>query len=192
MIEELNEMFFDGFSVLTPHNINIKMQLAISCVMCDIPATRKLCGFSAITPILAVTNVTRTLVLMIVILVYWIEARTVLEHREQCRKINLEITKKKMSDAECKFGVRFSALLKLSYFDPIRYIVINFMHNLLLGTGKHMFCVWVELSLLSNSTLYILDMLIGIFSVPSNIGRLPIHICIKYNYFKFKAPQWYV
>ena len=45
LIEELKEMFTEGFSVLTPYNTTIQMRLAISCITCDIPATRKVCGF---------------------------------------------------------------------------------------------------------------------------------------------------
>ncbi len=46
---------------------------------------------------------------------------------------------------ESKYGVRYSIL---PYFDPIKFTVIDPMHNLFLGTGKHVFKVWVELEYL--------------------------------------------
>ena len=33
-------------------------------------------------------------------------------------------------------GVRYSALLRLPYLDPVRFHVVDPMHNLLLGTSK--------------------------------------------------------
>jgi len=62
------------------------------------------------------------------------------------------------------------------------------MHYLLLGTAKHMFCLWIELGLISNNDLKQFDLLISKFSVPSNIGRIPLQI--KSNYLSFKAAQW--
>ena len=35
-------------------------------------------------------------------------------------------------------GCRYSALLELQYFDLVRMLVINPMHNMMLGTGKRM------------------------------------------------------
>lgn len=46
--------------------------------------------------------------------------------------------------AESKAGLRYSILLSLPYFNPVRFTVIDPMHNLYLGTGKHAFEVWME------------------------------------------------
>ena len=62
------------------------------------------------------------------------------------------------------------------------------MHNLYLGTGKHMFSIWVKRGILSNQDLKKINDLISKFVVPSNIGRLPVGM--KSNYAKFKAEQW--
>ena len=87
--------------------------------------------------------------------------------------------------AKSQYGVRFCALLRLGYYDPIKFVAVDLMHNLLLGTAKHMFCTWIDLGLLSNSNLEKLDLLISDFVVPNNIGRLPTQI--KSNYLSFKA-----
>ena len=50
-------------------------------------------------------------------------------------------TKTKRNQKESEFDCRYSALLKLPYFDPIRMLIIDPMHNLFLGSGKHMFNV---------------------------------------------------
>lgn len=192
MIEELNEMFSNGFSVLTPYNFTIKMRLAIGCVTCDIPATRKVCGFLSHNANLGCNKCYKQFSAndcdpSLFNRDSW-RIRTAAEHRADCRKISLEVTKTKMRAAESQYGVRFCALLKLPYYDPIRFVAIDLMHNLLLGTAKHMFCTWVEVGLLTDSNLRKIDLLINKFSVPSNVGRLPVHI--KSNYLSFKASQW--
>ncbi len=45
-----------------------------------------------------------------------------------------ENTKTSIQQMESKYGVRYSIL---PYFDPIKFTVIDPMHNLFLGTGKH-------------------------------------------------------
>ena len=62
------------------------------------------------------------------------------------------------------------------------------MHNLFLGTAKHMFNVWIQLGLISKQQLLAIDGLSSSFCVPKNIGRLPLHI--SSNYSSFKAAQW--
>ena len=48
-------------------------------------------------------------------------------------------------------------LLALPYFHPIRFVAIDTMHNLLLGTGKHSFEVWIETELLTTQALVKLE-----------------------------------
>lgn len=38
---------------------------------------------------------------------------------------------------ESKAGHRNTVLLRLPYFNPSRMLVIDVMHNIVLGTGKH-------------------------------------------------------
>ena len=189
LVNELNEYYTEGFLALTPFNTRIRIRLALCCVACDIPATRKVCGFlshnanlgcnkcykdfSTHSPLFDRSN--------------W-KLRTAIEHRQECQKINLEVTKTKLRAAESQYGVRFCALLRLGYYDSIKFVAVDLMHNLLLGTAKHMFCTWIDLGLLSNSNLEKLDLLINDFVVPNNIGRLPTQI--KFNYLSFKAAQW--
>lgn len=42
-------------------------------------------------------------------------------------------------------GLQYSVLLDLPYLDPVSYCVVGPMHNLFLGTGKHMMEVWLKL-----------------------------------------------
>ena len=47
-------------------------------------------------------------------------------------------------EIERKYGVRYSELLRLPYFDIVEYHVVDPMHNLLLGTGKYLMTLWKE------------------------------------------------
>lgn len=54
-------------------------------------------------------------------------------------------TKQDRSKLECETGVRYTELLRLSYYQPIRFVAIDPMHNLFLGTTKHVFkALWTD------------------------------------------------
>lgn len=72
-----------------------------------------------------------------------------LTHREECRLIKECTSKGDKQRLELEFGARYSCLLQLSYFDPVRMTIIDPMHNLVLGTTKHMISVWKTHELLN-------------------------------------------
>ena len=109
-------------------------------------------------------------------------------HRQYCQEILCETTKTGMRKKESEFGVRYSILLSLPYFDPVRYTVVDIMHNLFLGTGKHVFKLWIKLGILDSHKLDEIDDKARKLKVPNSIGRLPINIAS--NYGGFKAAQW--
>ena len=45
LVEELNYSYHTGITVSSPYNTSITIRLALSCIACDVPATRKVCGF---------------------------------------------------------------------------------------------------------------------------------------------------
>lgn len=45
LVIELQEAWQDGFRVLSPEDSPVRIKLDLSCVTCDIPASRKVCGF---------------------------------------------------------------------------------------------------------------------------------------------------
>ena len=53
-----------------------------------------------------------------------------------------------------KNGVRWSELLRLPYFDPIRFVVIDPMHCLFLGIAKWIVKrIWVDENILTQNAL---------------------------------------
>ena len=93
-----------------------------------------------------------------------------------------------MRKKESEFGVRYSVLLSLPYFDPVRYTVVDIMHNIFLGTGKHVFKLWIKSGNLDSHKLDEIDNKANKLKVPNSIGRLPINIAS--NYGGFQAAQW--
>ena len=62
------------------------------------------------------------------------------------------------------------------------------MHNLFLGTGKHVFSVWIETGILTKTNLKNIEQRLKLFNVPNDVGRLPSQISSSYG--SFTANQW--
>ena len=67
------------------------------------------------------------------------KARTNSDHRTHVHEIQEACTVCARNCLESKYGCRYSVLLKLPYFDPTRMLIVDPMHNLFLGSAKHIF-----------------------------------------------------
>ena len=45
LVQELHLYYFNGLTLTSPQNTSVTIRVMLSCVSCDIPASRKLCGF---------------------------------------------------------------------------------------------------------------------------------------------------
>ena len=75
------------------------------------------------------------------------------DHRLQAYNHLNAKTKTEQKHIESNYGIRYSALLELPYWDPIQFSVVDPMHNLFLGTGKHVMQVWINRGILSKNEL---------------------------------------
>ena len=81
-------------------------------------------------------------------------ARSNNAHRAAIEDINNKPNKTQRNQAESKYGCRYSSLLKLEYFDPVRMVVVDPMHNLFLGSAKHLMKVlWSKHDIISEAML---------------------------------------
>lgn len=96
---------------------------------------------------------------------------------EFCGKIAKCSTKAEKEALEKKHGVRVSCLLDLDYFDPVRMTPIDPMHNLFLGTAKHMISDWKTKLILNENDLLKIQEKIGNFFCPSDVCKLPQKKC---------------
>ena len=91
------------------------------------------------------------------------------------------------SEMESSFGLRYSRLLDLPYFDPIRGHAVDPMHNLLLGTAKHTFSVWLKLGILNDDKIQIIDSRKSKVNAPSESGRITQSMT---HYKSMKSSEW--
>ena len=124
------------------------VRLAPVRVMCDLPASRKACGFSSLhgcnkclkefttqsfgdSPDYSGYN-----------RMQW-RIKDVAQLKVKCYEYLKTNTKNKT-----EFN---SKLIELPYFNPIKYTVIDPMHNLFLGTAKHCSQLWIKKEILSQT-----------------------------------------
>ena len=78
-----------------------------------------------------------------------------------------------MLKLEKQFGTRYSELLRLPYFDIVRYHCVDVMHNLLLGTAKNLLSVWLSNSVLTPSSIELIQEKVDKMATPAKLGRIP-------------------
>ena len=84
--------------------------------------------------------------------------RTNEEHRKRVARIDRSANKTEQDHLQSEFGCRYSSLLQLPYFDPIRMLTIDPIHNLFLGTAKYMVRkVWIKHGYLNASKLSVIE-----------------------------------
>lgn len=101
-------------------------------------------------------------------------------------KISSCNTKSAVSAIESGTGYRYTELLRLPYFSPCRMLAIDPMHNLFLGSGKHILKdIWIKRGLISESQF---DLIQNRIICPPDIGRIPNKI--KSAFSSFTADQY--
>ena len=109
----------------------------------------------------------------------------------------VKLAKAKQDKEACEksTGVRYTELLRLSYSKPIRFVAIDPMHNLFLGTAKYVLkTLWIDeefennAKVLSKAQLRTIQTRIDSVKPPSRLGRLPMKISSSFS--GFTAEQW--
>ena len=201
LVEELHG-FWSGQILPVPINgteLYICIRLALSCVACDIPASRKVGGFLGH---IAKRGCNKCLKEVDVMKMpgggqrtdysgfdrqTW-KARTNEQHRQCCKLLSNEKTPSARLQAESNYGVRYSILLALPYFDLVTFTAVDPMHNLFLGTGKHVFKSWIQKGMLNSDQLTQIELVISKFRTPLNVGRIPANI--SNGHCGYTANQW--
>lgn len=91
-------------------------------------------------------------------------------------------------EIEHTFGVCYSSLLQLSYFDAGRMCTIDPMHNLWLGTAKHVIETWKNLSVLDSKTFDSIQWKVDSFVSPPDHGHVPTKIASGFA--GFTVEEW--
>ena len=113
--------------------------------------------------------------------------RNGVSHKRNCEKLKASKSQAEYERISRMYGVHYSALCKLEYFDCVRFHVIDPMHNLFLGTAKYVFKLWAE-NVFSKEQLKELTKKIEELNSATSIGRIPRKI--GSNYGNYTAEEW--
>lgn len=92
-----------------------------------------------------------------------------------------------------KYGIYYSVLIELNYFDVIIFCVIDFMYNLFLGIVKKVFKLWVERDIFSKKKLEKVEFRLEEVNLFIDIGRIFIYIFGNYGvFFVVEGKNWIV
>ena len=97
-------------------------------------------------------------------------------------------TKTARKEAFRRHGFKGSILLELSYFNASRMMVVDPMHNLWMGTAKHMCKAWVKLDILTDVKLKELSVRAQRMDIPSDIRRIASKI--RSGFSSVLAEEW--
>lgn len=197
----VNELItlWDGVQIpctLPDHPSSVIIRACLMVVCCDLPAVRKLCGFAGHSAIHGCSKCNRTFPSGVFEhkLDYsgynrenW-QARTLAEHNRQSHDYREAKTKTERQLAFSQSGVRFSVLSLLPYFDIIRMHTIDPMHNLLLGTSKHVMELWCKLDIIGSHNLSAIQQTVEKIITPHSVGRVSMKIGSTFS--GLSADQW--
>ena len=199
LVSELLSLWNDGVVCDTFESGTQVVHAALLCVACDLPAGRKTCGFLSYVANLGCSRCyanfgtgtfgiqdysgfNRT---------SW-KPRSITTHRKDVQAILKCTTKSEQQRKESEYGCRYSCLLELPYFDAIRKLIIDPMHNLYIGTAKSiMHNIWILFGILDNAALHRINIKMSSVIIPPNVkfGRLPSSIEHSKS---FTAEQWMI
>ena len=79
--------------------------------------------------------------------------RDVAQHKVKCYEYLNANTKQQQKAIRREYGIRYSILIELPYFNLIKHTIIDPMHNLFLGTAKHCLELWIKKERLTKSDI---------------------------------------
>lgn len=190
LVNELCNLW-KGVMLKTVPGTGVVVRAALLCVACDIPAARKVCGFVGHNGLHGCSkclcefptttfgekpdysNYNRST---------W-KVRNPIEHKEQAAHHKNCNTKSEQKHIEKKYGLRYSSLLALPYFDASRMCIIDPMHNLFLGTAKRFINIWKAHNILTPQDFIVLQEKVDSIVAPNDIGRTPSKIASSFSGF---------
>ncbi|KAJ7852606.1 hypothetical protein B0H13DRAFT_2359401 [Mycena leptocephala] len=179
IVSDLLRLYQDGIVIPTPsHPEGRLVRVVLLAVVCDKPAAHKIGGFGSHSHTCFCTMCWITLQ----------DKKTPASfdanafHRrtnEEQRRLGEEYRKLTNKTQRAKFvklhATRYTQLSRLPYFNLVEQIVIDPMHNLLMGLTKtHFHTIWVQGNILCEKhELRVFHEMLANFSLPGVCGKLP-------------------
>jgi len=189
------QTFWEGVGLdrTSEHLSGRLIKCAVIACCCDIPAARKLCGhYSANVSCHRCLKVARNRNFSgMDDIDEWFVAKSANSHREMA----LEWRKCKSNEARKRhakqYHARWSEMLRLSYFDPIRFLPVDPMHNLFIGIASFIVKrLWLGHGKINMEDLTKIQKNMNNIHPPSEIGRIPHKIDIGEGFSNLTANEW--
>ncbi|CDO75810.1 hypothetical protein BN946_scf184951.g8 [Trametes cinnabarina] len=139
LVDELYELWARGLFLerTALRFVGRFLRVALVPLVCDLPALRKAAGFAshAAKWFCSFCRLIKKLICNIERATW--PTRSAKEHRHLAAQWRDAATEAERQGLFKEHGVRWSELLRLPYWDPIRFPVVDAMHNLLLGNLRH-------------------------------------------------------
>ena len=87
--------------------------------------------------------------------------------------------------------MRWTELLRLPYFNPIRFTIVDPMHCLFLGIAKWIVkSIWINKGILNQESFIKVQKKMDEFQIPSDLGQISGKIHVGEGFSNFTADQW--
>lgn len=178
-VNELLRLYYIGFTIRTKRYPDGRLvRVVLVCVICDKPAAVKLGGFGSHSHTFFCHRCWIQQLEKATAAAFQQNAFPPRSHEEHAARgsqyANLENETLRKAFVK-EFAARWAELSRLPYFNLCRMIVIDPMHNLILGLIKtHFYNIWVQLKVLRKTKeLRRFHDLLSKLQLPSFLGRLP-------------------
>ncbi|GET54352.1 hypothetical protein GLOIN_2v1788017 [Rhizophagus irregularis DAOM 181602=DAOM 197198] len=164
---------------------------------CDVPATRKLCGF--ISARIACYRCYKSANLVnnqpnfggFEDIDDWFVERDINLIREKAREWKKCATEESRKAHVLQYHVRWSEVYQLPYFNSVRFCVVDPMHCLFLGVAKWIVMkLWIDKGILNNEKLKIMQERADLIKFLSDLGHRPVRIATGDGFSNFTADMW--
>ena len=185
LVDELEVLWKYGICLKSAASplLSERYRCAVLCVACDIPASRKVgvvlahsgrkgCNKCLVDfPSMFSSEADRNSILNVG------PARENDIHREIVADVLTAPTRQDRGRTQLGNGVRYSELLRLPYYQPIQFVVLDPLHNLFVDSAKTFLKdIWThgQSPLISKANFLTVQERIDSIHVPSSIGRIPL------------------
>ena len=197
LVQDL-QMLYDGITFQNPSTIlgYTTIRATLACIVCDLPATRKVCGFSNFNAAYGCSKCKKKFVTPAFGSkpLYngfdcnnW-TARNMSDHKCKAQECLEARTNSQRTAIWRECGVKYSELLLIPHLNIIRCHVIDPIHCVFLGLAKHTIQRWKDRDILRANHFSLLQEKVDSIVPPSKIGRIPRKI--ESSFASFTADEW--
>lgn len=195
IVDELLE-FWNGVEIPASGK---NIRLALICCSNDIPAARKLCGH--VSALVSCHRCYKTASLNgnenksnfggFDDMEDWFVERDLEEHRRNAKDWRLCKSEEERKRHVRSTHVRWTELLRLPYFNPIRHLIVDPMHCLFLGIAHWIIKkLWIDGNKITKHDLEKMEKRAKAIQIPADLGRIPNKIATGEGFSGFTADQW--